>query len=165
MRLVGGLLAALATLVGCDSRRIAELEEGVATEADVRARFGQPENVWDEPGGARTLEYNRNPAGNRNYMITIGPDGRMTALRQVLTPATFAQVRPGLSQEQVRRMLGKPARQQQLPLKREQAWDWRWLEPPNTSMVFTVWFDADLHVARTATGRDPDDPDLTKGSR
>ncbi|MBA2964722.1 MULTISPECIES: outer membrane protein assembly factor BamE [Ramlibacter] len=165
MGLVGGLLAGLAALVGCDSRRIAELEEGVATEADVRARFGQPEKVWDEPGGAHTLEYNRNPAGHRNYMVTIGPDGRMSALRQVLTPETFARVQPGLPLEQVRRMLGKPARQLQLPLKREQAWDWRWLEPPNTSMVFTVWFDADQRVVRTATGRDPDDPDLGKGSK
>jgi hypothetical protein len=112
MRLVSGFLAALATLVGCDSKKIEQLEEGVATEADVKAQFGQPENVWDEPGGARTLEYNRNPAGNRNYMITIGPDGKMTALRQVLTPDTFAKVQPGMPMEQVRRMLGKPARQQ-----------------------------------------------------
>lgn len=165
MGLVGGLLAALATLVGCDSKKIEKLEEGVATEADVRAQFGQPENIWDEAGGARTLEYNRNPAGNRNYMITIGPDGRMTALRQVLTPETFAKVQPGMPMEKVRRMLGKQAKQTNLPLKREQAWDWRWLEPPNTSMVFTVWFDSDMKVVRTATGRDPDDPDLSKGSK
>jgi hypothetical protein len=165
MRLVSGFLAALATLVGCDSKKIEQLEEGVATEADVKAQFGQPENVWDEPGGARTLEYNRNPAGHRNYMITIGPDGKMTKLRQVLTPDTFAKVQSGMPMEQVRRMLGKPAKQQNLPLKREQAWDWRWLQPPNTSMVFTVWFDSDMRVVRTATGRDPDDPELSKGSK
>src|SRR4051812_19922246 len=127
MRILGGVLAALALLAGCDNKRIEKLEEGVSTEADVRAAFGEPENVWDEPGGARTFEYNRNPAGHRNYMVTIGPDGRMSALRQVLTPQNFARVKPGLSMEQVRRMLGKPARRQEFALKGEQAWDWRYL--------------------------------------
>ena len=42
-------------LAGCDPQRIRELEEGVSTEADVRARFGEPERVWDEPGGGRGL--------------------------------------------------------------------------------------------------------------
>jgi hypothetical protein len=32
-------------------------------------------------------------------------------------------------------------------------------------MVFTVWFDSDMKVVRTATGRDPDDPELSKGSK
>ncbi len=59
------LLAALLALAGCDPQRISELEEGVATEADVRARFGEPEKVWDAPGGGRTFEYNRQPAGHK----------------------------------------------------------------------------------------------------
>lgn len=112
-----GLLSVLLGMVGCDPQRIAELEEGVATEADVRARFGEPEKIWEAadlagnpfPGvaaqdGARTLEYNRQPEGQVNYMITIGPDGRMSALRQVLTPQNFALVLPGMSMEQVRKM-------------------------------------------------------------
>jgi outer membrane protein assembly factor BamE (lipoprotein component of BamABCDE complex) len=162
MRLVGGLFAALAALAGCDTKRIEQLEEGVSTESDVRAVFGPPENVWDEPGGARTLEYNRNPAGHRNYMITIGPDGKMSALRQVLTPATFAKVQPGMSMEQVRRMLGKPAYRQDYALKQEQGWDWRYLEPPNQSMVFTVYFDRDMRVVRTGSMKDPEAPENQK---
>jgi len=154
---LAGLLALL--LAGCDPQRISELEEGVSTEADVRARFGQPENIWDEPGGARTFEYNRNPAGHQNYMITIGPDGRMTALRQVLNPSTFAKVQPGMSMEEVRRMLGKPAKRTPYALKQEEAWDWRYMQPPNTSMVFTVWFDPGYKVLRTSTGPDPEAPE------
>lgn len=150
-------LAGLALLLAaCDPQRIKELEEGVSTEADVRARFGQPENVWDEPGGARTFEYNRNPAGHQNYMITIGPDGKMSALRQVLTPANFARVQPGMGMEEVRRMLGKPAKRTPYELKKEEAWDWRYMQPPNTSMVFTVWFNPDYKVIRTSTAPDPE---------
>ncbi|WBY03966.1 outer membrane protein assembly factor BamE [Ramlibacter tataouinensis] len=156
-------LLALLPLAGCDQRRIEKLEEGVSTEADVRAQFGAPENVWDEPGGARTLEYNRNPAGHQNYMITIGPDGRMSALRQVLNPTTFARVQPGMAMEQVRRLLGKPAKKTPYALKGEEAWDWRWMQSPGTSMVFTVWFDKDWHVVRTTTEPDPEAPENRGG--
>jgi hypothetical protein len=165
MRLCGWFLA-LGTVLGvggCDQQRIAKLEEGVSTEADVRAQFGQPENVWDEPGGARTLEFNRNPNGHQNYMITIGADGKMTALRQVLAPATFAKVQPGMSMEQVRRLLGKPAKKTPYALKGEEAWDWRYMQPPNTSMYFTVWFDRDLHVLRSSSGPDTDSPEIKGG--
>ena len=31
--------------------------------------------IWEEPGGARTFDTNRQPAGQVNYMITLGPDG------------------------------------------------------------------------------------------
>ena len=49
---VVGLLA----LAGCDQQKISELEEGVSTEADVRARFGEPEKIWDAPDGGRTFD-------------------------------------------------------------------------------------------------------------
>ena len=149
-------IAAALLLAGCDPQRISELEEGVATEADVRARFGQPEQVWDGPGGARVFEYNRQPAGQKNYMITIGPEGRMSALRQVLNPDNFARVQPGMMMEEVRRMLGKPAKAITYSLKNETAWDWRYLQPPNTPMVFTVWFNPDMRVLRTTMTPDPD---------
>lgn len=154
---LAALLLALSLAVltaGCDPQRISELEEGVASEADVRARFGQPEKIWDEPGGARTLEYNRNPAGHQNYMITIGADGKMSALRQVLNPGNFARVQPGMPMEDVRRLLGKPAKQTPYALKNETAWDWRYMQPPNTSMLFTVWYGPDYKVLRTASAPD-----------
>lgn len=149
----------LLALAACDPQRIAELEEGVSTEADVRARFGEPETVWDAGGGERIFEYNRQPAGHKNYMIAIGPDGRMTSLRQVLHPATFAKVRPGMTAQEVRRMLGKPMKTTPYALKNEIAWDWRYLEPPNQSLVFTVWFGPDERVLRTGTGPDLEAPE------
>ncbi|MEO5671358.1 MAG: outer membrane protein assembly factor BamE [Ramlibacter sp.] len=150
---------ALVALAACDPQRIAELEEGVATEADVKARFGEPENVWDAPGGQRIFEYNRQPSGHQNYMITIGTDGKMTALRQVLHPGNFAKVQPGMMMEDVRKLLGKPMKRTTYELTRESAWDWRYMAPPNTSMVFSVWFNPDYRVIRTSTAPDPQAPE------
>lgn len=153
-----GLVAVLLVMAACDPQRISELEEGLSTEADVRARFGEPENVWDAPAGGRTLEYNRQPAGASNYMITIGADGKMAALLQVLTPQNFAKLVPGMAMEDVRRTLGKPMRITTFELKKQTHYDWRYRDGPNVSdtKVFTAVFDADLRLVFTASVSDPD---------
>ncbi|MBS0291941.1 MAG: outer membrane protein assembly factor BamE [Proteobacteria bacterium] len=153
-RMAGALAAGaltLLTLAGCDEQRIRELEEDVSTEADVRARFGEPEKVWPERDGGHTLEYNRQPAGHQNYMITIGPGGKMTALRQVLAPHYFEQVQPGMAEEAVRRLLGKPAKMTPYVLKQETDWDWNWIDPPAREMTFTATFGPDGRVKRSGS--------------
>lgn len=144
-------------LAACDPQNISELEEGVSTESDVRERFGAPEAVWEGADGAQVYEYNRQPAGYQNYMITIGADGKMSALRQVLTPQNFAQIQPGMPMEAVRRLLGKPMQVSTYALKRETHHDWRYHDGPNDSesKIFTVVFDADLRVVSTGSVRDP----------
>ncbi len=161
-----GLLSFFLGLAGCDPQRISELEEGVSTEADVRSRFGEPEKIWDASDmastplpratlavvaapGARTFEYNRQPAGNVNYMITIGPDGKMSSLRQVLSPQNFELLVPGMSMEQVRKLLGKPMKVTPYVLKKQTEYDWRYLSPPNVPRIFTAVFDADLRLIST----------------
>ena len=150
------LLAVLTLLAGCDEQRIRELEEGVSTEQDVRARFGEPEQVWQEADGSRTLEYNRQPAGRRNYMITIGTDGKMSALRQVLTPANFATIQPGMMMEDVRQRLGKPMKITPYVAQKTRHYDWRYADGPNASdrKIFTVVFNNDLRVLSTGSAAD-----------
>jgi outer membrane protein assembly factor BamE (lipoprotein component of BamABCDE complex) len=75
----------------------------------------------------------------------------MTALRQVLTPQNFSAIVPGMSMEQVRKMLGKPMKVTPYALKQQTEYDWRYLNPPNTAMIFTVVFDSDLRVVQTAS--------------
>jgi hypothetical protein len=65
------LSSMLLGLAGCDAQRLAELEEGAATEADLMARFGEPDSIWivadmatphslgQQARGSKTLEYNR----------------------------------------------------------------------------------------------------------
>lgn len=149
--IVAAMATSFLTLVGCDQQKINELEEGLSTEVEVRKAFGEPETIWPEADGSRTFEYPRQPMGHRNYMITIGSDGRMTALRQVLTPHVFAQIQPGMTQEQVRRILGRPAKRMTYHLKQETDWDWNWIDPPNREMEFTVTFGANGTVQHTAS--------------
>ena len=157
LKRLGCLLLGAVMLTACDQRAIGELEEGVSTEADVREKFGPPEAVWDGADGAQVYEYNRQPEGYQNYQITIGPDGKMVALRQVLNPRTFAQIQPGMAMEAVRKLLGKPMKVTDYALKKETHYDWRWRDGPNESdnQVFTVIFSPDLRVISTMSVRDP----------
>lgn len=151
-------LSAALLMAACDQQAIGELEEGVSTEEDVRERFGQPEAVWDGPDGAQVYEYNRQPAGYQNYQITIGPDGKMAALRQVLTERNFALIQPGMPMEAVRKLLGKPMKITNYDLKKETHHDWRYRDGPNESdsKVFTVILSPDMRVISTMSVRDPE---------
>ena len=152
-RLVAWGLVFAGLLAGCDPQRISELEEGVATEADVRAKFGEPVAVYNEENGARTFEYPRQPAGQVNYMITVGADGKMSALRQVLKPANFVKVEPGWDKAQVRRLLGLPAKTMRYEQKNEEIWDWRYADGQE-GKLFSVTFDRDGRVTSTAVTPD-----------
>ena len=164
LRTLFAAAVALAVLSGCDPQRISELEPGRSTEVDVRDRFGVPDNVWDADG-LRTFEYNRQPAGQTNYMIDIGADGRLVAVRQVLKPENFARIQPGMDMAEVRRLLGKPAKVTPFDLKQETHHDWRYLDGPNTAMMFTVVTDRSLRVLRTQTGPDMTAPENVGGGR
>ena len=145
------LAALLFTLMACDQQRIAKLEEGVATEADVRREFGEPKAVFNEADGSRTFEYPRQPEGQVNYFITIGPDGKMSALRQVLKPSEFAKITPGLDKTEVRKLLGRPAKTQRFDQKPdEEHWEWRWLDGQQAKL-FNVTFDRDGKVLSAAS--------------
>lgn len=153
-----GLLASFLALIGCDPQRIAKLEEGVSTEADVRKQFGEPVDVVVAVDGSRTLEYPRQPEGWTNYFITIGADGKMSALRQVLSEPYFAKVKAGMDEAEVARLLGRPAKKQSYALKKdEEVWEWRYQAGAASNKVFSVTFDAAGQVIAAASADDPRD--------
>ena len=155
MRILATLLAATALLSACDQQRIEKLEEGVATEADVRKQFGEPKQIIEKADGSKVFAYPRQPEGSTNYEITVGADGKMTSLRQLLTPTNFAKVQAGMDQAEVRRTLGPAAKSQRYAAKPdEEVWEWRFMDGQQKK-VFNVTFDRDAKVLSTATMDDP----------
>jgi hypothetical protein len=143
---------AVAGLAACD--RVEKLEEGVSTEVEVRKQFGEPVTIITDADGTRTFEYPRQPEGWTNYLIKIGPDGKMSSLRQLLNEDNFAKVKPGMTQLQVRAMLGRPAKMWHFDLKNEDVWDWRFKQGGNESKMFSVTFAADGKATTSAIGPD-----------
>ena len=144
-----------AALLGCDPQRVEKLEEGVSTEVEVRKQFGDPVTVTVSPDGTRTMDYPRQPEGWTNYVIQIGPDGKMSSLRQLLNADNFAKVKPGLGQQAVRQLLGRPANTTPYALKNEEVWDWRFKHNGQESKLFSVTFDRNGQVVSAATADDP----------
>ncbi|AKM31542.1 hypothetical protein AB870_17585 [Pandoraea faecigallinarum] len=171
-----GLFASLLGLFGCDQQQIDKVHEkardtfnavkpddmllrdlkpGVSTEAQVRDQMGKPEIVWENDDGSRRLEYPRAPGGLKTYMVDIGADGKLRRVTQALSAENFQQVQPGMSQDEVRRLLGKPTTVEEYRLKKETVWSWRWLEDGvNSPGMFNAHFGPDGRV--TVTSRSPD---------
>jgi hypothetical protein len=148
------VLLAMALLAGCDEQRAAQLVEGVSTEADVRRQFGEPVQITERADGSKLLAYPRQPEGWTNYEAEIGGDGKLAALRQLLTEANFAKVQPGMAQAAVGKLLGRHARELRYATKPgETVWRWH-VQRGQDKKVFDVTFDADGQVLSAQLGDD-----------
>lgn len=147
--LLSGLIAAL--LPACDGINLPKLKPGVTTAQEVRRIMGPPTMEWSDADGTRTWEYARTPGGIVNYMIDFGADQVLREVRQVLTDENFARVSPGMSRDEIRRLLGQPANEMAFPLKKEIVWDWKIIGVANTPAYFNVHFNEDGRVLRTST--------------
>ena len=163
MKIVPGILAALFLLLGagCSHLGVGGFAPGATTEAEVRARLGSPGMSWAEPDGGKLLEYSGQPNGTFCHMIVIGPDGKVREIRQAFTEATFRRVVPGLTQDEVRRLLGRPEDTLRFHLKPdEEVWTWRIDETTEKFEYFNAYFGREGRLLRSeleVTGRAVDE--------
>jgi hypothetical protein len=104
------VLSAALLLVGCAGYGPGNLAPG-QTEADVRARMGDPTDRVSLPSGGSRLEYARGPMGAHTYRVELDAAGRVQRVSQVLTEANFESLRPGQPKAVVRDLLGRPSEQ------------------------------------------------------
>lgn len=134
-----------------DNLLLKNLTPGVTTEAQIREQMGEPETERTFTDGSKRLEYPRGPAGTNTYMVDLDSNGRFVAVTQVLTAENIAKVRPGMSQDEVRRLLGKPTTIAEYPLKKERVWSWHWLEDGvNRDAMFNAHFGPSGLVVTTS---------------
>ncbi|MBB3259513.1 hypothetical protein F4827_004388 [Paraburkholderia bannensis] len=168
---LGLALAASATLFsGCDQQKVDDavnaikpdsmafggLKIGVSSVEDVRRQAGKPEIVWQNDDGTERLEYPRGPNGLNTWMLDFDADGKLVAMTQALTAQNIAQVVPGMTQDDVRRLLGKPAEVAKYALSHEEVWSWHWAEGGVTGDgMFNAHFSPDGLVVRTSRSDAP----------
>jgi hypothetical protein len=150
---------------GCDDQKVADavnaikpdavafgnLQPGVSTIDDVRRQAGKPEIVWQDDDGSQRLEYPRGPNGLNTYMLDFDQNGTLVAITQALTAENIAKVVPGMSQDDVRRLLGKPTTVAQYALSHETVWSWHWAEGGvSTDAMFNAHFSPEGVLVRTS---------------
>lgn len=150
---LSGLFVAL-LLLACEGesdpmRELAlqKLQVGVATEAEVTNIMGKPVFRWENPDSTITLEYPMGPQGVRTWMASVSLNGVLVGLDQVLTDDNFKRIVPGMAQEDVRRMLGKPQSVVQFKRNNEEVWDWKY-QHGHEARFFNVHFDMNTKVVQ-----------------
>lgn len=131
-----------AVLPACDGINLQEIKPGITTQAEVRNRMGEPSFIHWNDNGTATWEYARQPNGITCHMISFGTDQVVTRIEQVLNESTYAKITPGLSKDDVRRLLGAPGKKTVFKNLNEDVWEWR-IEgmPPTEETYFLVHFD------------------------
>ncbi len=143
-------------LAACASYSGAGLQPGVARIDDVERLMGAPAMRWQDADGSAQLAYPRGPAGIHTYMVKFGPDGRMRSKANVLDAAGLARIHPGMTQEQVLRVLGPPdpGRTAYFESRNELVWDWRACTYDLNIQRIYVVFDATTRTVRSAASQD-----------
>jgi len=146
-------VAAAALLLGaCTAYSPTSLSPGTPV-ADVRSAMGEPTNEYSGPDGTRRLEYAKGPYGLHTFMLDIDRQGRLIGSQQVLTRASFDAIRVGMSGEEVRYRIGRPADSRTLPYQNRTLWSYRY------DATFCEWFQVSLNprgeVVDTGYAPDP----------
>ena len=79
-----------------------------ASRAEVERIMGPPTGVYTMPDGHVRLEYNRMPAGKHTFMIDLDASGHVAHWENVLDENHFAAIQPGMTMDDVRRLIGPP---------------------------------------------------------
>lgn len=91
-------------------------------------------------------------------MLEIGADGRYLGMTNALSAKNLARVQPGMSREELLRMLGRPGSEQALRRAGEVVLTWRvrTADGANTTEMFNVHLGPDRRVRRTSRSADPE---------
>lgn len=111
---------------------------------------------WQDPDGSIQLAYPRGPEGIHTFMVTIGTDGRLRSIKNVLDETDLARIRPGMTQAQVLRILGPPnySRTAYFKARNELVWDWRACTYNVNIQRLYVLFDATTGTVRSTMSQD-----------
>lgn len=124
-----------------------------ATTADLLHRLGRPTAEFAEAGGARRLEYVAGPAGKTTWIVELDAQGTVRRAEQVLDEAHFALILPGITQDELRRRLGPPARVWGVRYHDQTVWSYRYETP--FCQLFHVGITPQGVVEDTSYGPDP----------
>jgi hypothetical protein len=122
-------------LSACSSYAPPQNLNGMSREALV-ALMGQPDMERRVMQGSR-LEFPRGPFGTQTWFVYLDATGHASRAEQVLTEPNFQRVDVGMSQDDVRQLLGRPSHVQLLGRQRGMVWSYRYTKP-------CIWFQVEL---------------------
>lgn len=140
-------------LAGCAGYGGAGLQAGVSNELEVRRTMGEPALELPNPDGSRQLAYPRGPLGHQTFMVQVGRDGILQAVRPALNEDHFHRIQPGLTRDDVLRLIGPPREVMEFPRLKQVAWDYLYRDAWGYLAIFSVMLDMQGRVVGKTSRR------------
>jgi len=123
---------------------------------EARHAFGGPTGQYPLPGGGTRLEFAQGSFGKQTFMLDFDASGRLVAKQQVLTPAIFATIKPGMSQLDVLSRIGRPASVFPIGWQQLHVWNYRFGGLEGDCVLFQVSIgNSSGLVTESGQGTDP----------
>jgi hypothetical protein len=124
-----------------------------ATAEEVVNAMGRPAVELRDPDGTRHLAYPSGPFGLQTHMARIGSDGRLRAVEQVLDDSRFNAIVPGMTSDELLRLIGPPWQRVYFANLRQTAWDYRYRDSWGYVAILSVMVDQSGRVASRISQR------------
>jgi hypothetical protein len=89
--------------------------------------------------------------------VTLGADGTVRAVEQLVNEPYFARLRPGMTRAEVEQILGRPSQIEDHPMLNEEVVSWNYIGFISNLMQFNAHFDRSGHLVNTSRTPDPID--------
>ncbi|MBS0445937.1 MAG: hypothetical protein JSR59_08310 [Proteobacteria bacterium] len=152
-KLALALIAVAAGLAGCATTGPGAAAPGMTMD-EAQHAYGPPTGTYHFRDGGTRFEYATTPLGRVTYMLDFDAAGRLVRSRQVLTEADFAEIKPGMSKEDVRLRLGPPTEYLRIPRQHLVVWNWRYAGADCTWFQASIG-DDDGKVSQASLSPDP----------
>ena len=139
-------------LAGCAAYG-GSLQPGVSTEDQARRTMGSPALELSNPDGTRQLVYPTGPLGTQTYMVHVGRDGVVQRIEQVLTDDRFYRIVPGITRDDVLRLIGPPSETMDFARLQQVAWEYRYQDTWGYTAFLSVMIDRQGVVVGRSTRR------------
>ncbi len=145
------LLLTATLLGGCAAMAPPAFILGSSTQGEVIAQRGAPAMHWEEPQGVTRMVWPTGPYGTSTLIARFDAQQRLLSYEEVLNEEHFAAIQPGMSQDEVLRLIGPSYAPwtNYYAARDELALEWRYCANGSIASRFNVLFDATTRRVRS----------------
>jgi outer membrane protein assembly factor BamE (lipoprotein component of BamABCDE complex) len=130
-------LLAAALLAACASPASFVGRPATALQGALGAKTGE----FPNPDGSRTLAFSHGYYSGQAYLVRVDPSGIVREVRQALVEESFQRIEPGMTRDEVLRLIGPPVESTDFTRQREVSWEYRFQDAWGYRAFFYVNFD------------------------
>ena len=135
-------VAAALLVGGCATSGVNRLVPGKSTARDIEQTMGEPAQMLRAQGGATVWYYPNGPAGWETHAVTVGPDGVVRGVEQLLTAQNVRRIVPDkTTKPEVLALLGPANAASRLPFKSREVWDYRYIDVTDKWQLWVQFSD------------------------